>query len=368
MNYERGLDENQLIKSGMVDNNLTEHFRLCKFGIARTHIKLGDYKKGIKLAMELNDKQLLHDSAEALVTIGQSTEAAQLYEMAESWDEACHLFVQLKAWQKVNTILPHVSSAKMHATYAKACEDDGKFDEAIKSYRNAGDMDSVVRIYIEHMSDPHSASEIVMETRSIEGAKLLARFYQNIGDFEQALQFLILCGCVSDAFTIAQRHNKLRQYAELLEHSENAQPSNFLSVAQHFETEKYTLLAGKYYFLGKEYSKALKHLIKAAKFSNDENIALSLAIDCVASSNDEKLAAQLIEFLLGENDGTPKDPKFLFGLYMARKQFREAAKTAVIISNQEQIIGNYRNAHDLLFSMYQVNFLWNEICYLSYSY
>lgn len=206
-------------------------------------------------------------------------------------------------------------------------------------------------------------------------------FYQNIGDIEQALQFLIMCGCTSDAFVLAQRHNKLRQYAEVLENSENAQPSNYLDVAQHFEREKYTLLAGKYYFFAKEYSKvwttcdrfpnckcsnpcahslvhwlkALKHLLKASSFNNDENIALSLAIDCVASSNDGKLANQLIEFLLGEVDGSPKDPKFLFGLYMARKQFKEAAKTAIIISNQEQIGGNYRTAHDLLFSMYQVS-------------
>lgn len=142
----------------------------------------------------------------------------------------------------------------------------------------------------------------------------------------------------------------------MLERSENAQPDHYLSVAQYFENEKYTLLSGKYYFLAREYQKALKHLLKASTFSNDESMALSLAIDCVASSNDEKLASQLIEFLLGEVDGSPKDPKFLFGLYMARKQFKEAAKTAVIIGNQEQIAGNYRNAHDLLFSMYQVSF------------
>lgn len=195
------------------------------------------------------------------------------------------------------------------------------------------------------------------------------------------MQFLVMCGCTTEAFTLAQRHNKLRQYAEVLENSDNAQPQHYLDVAQHFEREKYTLLAGKYYFFAKEYSKvnrfpfqfetffppnwppnlcclcaqALKHLLKASTFSNDENIALSLAIDCVASSNDTKLANQLIEFLLGEVDGSPKDPKFLFGLYMARKQFKEAAKTAIIISNQEQISGNYRNAHDLLFSMYQVS-------------
>lgn len=39
---------------------------------------------------------------------------------------------------------------------------------------------------------------------------------------------------------------------------------------------------------------------------------------------------------------------------MARKYYKDAAKTAVIIGSQEQISGNYRSAHDLLFSMYQV--------------
>lgn len=40
---------------------------------------------------------------------------------------------------------------------------------------------------------------------------------------------------------------------------------------------------------------------------------------------------------------------------MAKKQYKEAAKTAVIIGNQEQIAGNYRSAHDVLFTMYQVD-------------
>lgn len=218
--------------------------------------------------MELNDKQLLHDCAEALIGIGHSTEAAHLYEMGESWDQACQLFVQLKAWQKVHSILPHVTSAKMHAIYAKACETDGKFEDAINSYRNAGDMESVIRIYLDHLSDPHSASEVVVETKSIEGSKMLARFYQNIGDIEQALQFLIMCGCTSDAFTLAQRHNKLRQYAEVLENSDNAQPSNYLDVAQQFERDKYTLLAGKYYFFAKEYSK-----VRGANFFDFKEIS-----------------------------------------------------------------------------------------------
>lgn len=45
--------------------------------------------------------------------------------------------------------------------------------------------------------------------------------------------------------------------------------------------------------------------------------------------NSVHLFFRLIEFLLGETDGTPREPRHLFRLYMAKRQFTEAAKTAV---------------------------------------
>lgn len=51
--------------------------------------------------------------------------------------------------------------------------------------------------------------------------------------------------------------------------------------------------------------KALKHLLKAAQLTADDDEALSMAIDTVATSKDDKLANQLIDFLLG-GDGLPK--------------------------------------------------------------
>lgn len=128
--------------------------------------------------MDLKDKQLFQDCGEALMSINEATEAARLFELAENWDEACQLYIQLRAWQKVHPILPHVSNTKMHALYAKACESEGNFSDAIENYRNAGDLDSVVRIYLDHLSDPHAAAEIVAETRSVESCKLLTRFVE----------------------------------------------------------------------------------------------------------------------------------------------------------------------------------------------
>lgn len=353
VHYEKSLGQYRDEIDVHGDDPFKTHLRLGKAGMARSTIRCGNYSSGIQLALELRDKQLFQDCAEALEEMNQLSEAAQLYERSQNYDKACGLYIQLKQWQKVDKILPNVTSLKLHALHAKAKESEGKFRDAIASYLLANDQDSVVRIYLDQLSDPHSASEIVLESRSVEGGKMLAKFYQSISDYESALQFLILCGCVNEAFQLAQKHNKLRHYGELLEQHDGAKPSEFLVLAQYFENEKYTLLTGKYYFLAKEYGKALKLLIKASTFGNEEQQALSLAIDCVATSNDERLASQLIEFLLGESDGAPKDPKLLFRLYMARKQFKEAAKTSVIISSQEQIAGNYRSAHDLLYSMYQ---------------
>lgn len=301
----------------------------------------------------MNNCQLYSDCAEILATVGHDIEAAELYERGQYFDDACSLYISLKMWNKAKQILPKVKNIKLHAAFAQAKESNGDFEEAIKCYQFVGDMDACVRIYIKHLSDPHAASEIVLETRSIESAKLLVNFYQKIGDIDQALQFLVICGCIDESFALAVQHNKLKRHGELLERYENAKTSDYLALAQYFENEKYTLLAGKYYTLAKEFTKALRFLLKASTFNNQESEALSLAIDCVAASNNDQLSRQLIEYLLGDVDGTPKEPHYLFRLYMARKHYKDAAKTAVIIANQEQLSGNYKTAHNLLFTLYQ---------------
>ena len=43
----------------------------------------------------------------------------------------------------------------------------------------------------------------------------------------------------------------------------------------------------------------------------------------------------------------------MFKLFLSLKNYAEAAKVAIIIAKQEQQSGNYRNAHDVLFGMYQ---------------
>ncbi|CAN0246913.1 unnamed protein product [Ectocarpus sp. 12 AP-2014] len=61
------------------------------------------------------------------------------------------------------------------------------------------------------------------------------------------------------------------------------------------------------------------------------------------------LTHTLIDFLMGETDGVPKDPNYIYRLYMALGSYSQAAKTAIIIAKQEQDLGNYKVAHGILF-------------------
>lgn len=111
------------------------------------------------------------------------------------------------------------------------------------------------------------------------------------------------------------------------------------------------------------YFQAIEHLLAAAKENPANDEALSLIIDVVAASQDDTFKNRVIDLLLEEVDGEARvsclkirvielvifckfgcriifqDPKFLFRLYMAKREYLEAASTAVIIAQQEQING-----------------------------
>ncbi|KAF5396950.1 Outer segment 6, partial [Paragonimus heterotremus] len=131
----------------------------------------------------------------------------------------------------------------------------------------------------------------------------------------------------------------------------DANISEYQSIAHYFENEKNWYLAGKFYLMAKQYEKAIRNLLRSPYTENSP--ALDLALEAVGLADDTRLTHLLIVYLMGEADGVPKDARHLFRLYMVLKQYKEAARTAVIIAREEQTAGNYRSAHDLLFSLVQ---------------
>lgn len=89
----------------------------------------------------------------------------------------------------------------------------------------------------------------------------------------------------------------------------------------------------RYYALCGHYPRALKLFLQCGDREIDQSI------DVVGKANNDTLTHQLIDFLVGEKDGIPKDPNYIYRLYMALKKYEDAGKTALIISRQEQEMG-----------------------------
>lgn len=347
--------------SQLSEEAIQAHNAECRAGVTRTSIRCGDTRRGVAMALDpQSSKQLQKECAEILESQKQLNDAVNLFEKAELYERAASCYIQLKNWSKVGQLLPKISSPRIHLQFAKAKEADRQYYEASKAYEAAREWDSVIRINLDHLNNPEKAVRIVQETKSMEGAKMVAKFFQKLNDYESAIRFLVLSHCHDEAFQLARRHTQLELYGEILlemrrdvSSGAEARPDDYRSLALHFENERNYFLAGKFYYHASDFSKALKLLLKVAEANQEDQQAIPLAIETVGAAKDERLATQLIEFLLGETDGVVRDAKYLFQLYMARQQFREAAKTALIIANDEQVNGNYRNAHDVLLTMYQ---------------
>ena len=77
----------------MKDDSLSS----CRAGIARTALRCGDVRKGLGVARELGQQ-----GAEILEQMKQLSEAAVLYESAQYYDKAVHLYIKLKNWTKIS--------------------------------------------------------------------------------------------------------------------------------------------------------------------------------------------------------------------------------------------------------------------------
>lgn len=66
------------------------------------------------------------------------------------------------------------------------------------------------------LKSPEQAVKIVRETQSIEGAKMVARFFESINDYSSAIQFLVLSKCYNEAFAMAQQNGLMELYAQVI--------------------------------------------------------------------------------------------------------------------------------------------------------
>ena len=223
-----------------------------------------------------------------------------------SYDKAAQVYMKARNWSKVAEILPHITSPKIYIQYAKNREHEGKFKEAANAYEAGKDYDSVIRINLDHLKNPKEAVRIVQETQSVEGARVVAKFFQNLGDYASAIQFLVVSKCNAEAFTLAEEHNQMAQYADII--GDDATPEDYTAIAKHYESQGKPLQCGNFFFKAGDYAKALHYLIRVPP--NDVDAALDIAIEAVGKAHKDSLTHQLIDYLMGEIDGVPKAARY----------------------------------------------------------
>ncbi|CAN0474053.1 unnamed protein product, partial [Discosporangium mesarthrocarpum] len=95
---------------------------ICKAGIARCTLRLGDLQRGVRLAKEVGYPQLYRDCASILEGMKQPGEAATMYELGGQHDRAAAIHVAGKNFEQAAAVMPRVTLPKLLGQYGRACE------------------------------------------------------------------------------------------------------------------------------------------------------------------------------------------------------------------------------------------------------
>ena len=339
-------------------NKNAEHRRVCVAGVMRNCFRLGDIATGMRLLDEKTDRLQLLECGTILASLKQSVEAGMLFERGQYFDKAAEIYLQSKKhshdsvlilpeaknYAKVTELLPHIASSKIHTQFAKAKEAEGDYAIALKAYERAKDYDSVVRILLKHLQNLHDAVRVVHEHRNSDGAKMIAAFFQKNKNYKSAVEFYLVANMKYEAFSLAQAHNEMQHYGEVL--GESATIDDFKTIALYFEQKGDYILGGKYLMQSGDHDRALDMLLRTPGDSPQLDAAITSAIQTVAQRPD--LSPKVLSYIYGEYDQQPKDGKYLIELYMATKDFRSVNLNALLIGQKKIALGGAKDAHDSL--------------------
>jgi WD repeat-containing protein 19 len=119
-------------------------------GVSRCNLRLGNIRQGIRLANELDDRQLFIDSGDILETQKQYSESAAMYLKGLEYEKAATIYTKYllkndKARiSECAAIMDKVDNDNLNSTFAKACVAAGRFEDAVKAYERAKDIDKVI--------------------------------------------------------------------------------------------------------------------------------------------------------------------------------------------------------------------------------
>jgi len=176
---------------------------------------------------------------------------------------------------------------------------------------------------------------------------MIANYCETQGAKKEAIEFLVRAGKREEAFIIAQSHQEMDEYASIILKIDEKNVEEHLKIAQFYEGKNQYGKAAQHYEKSEDYKKALKLFISEGEAN------IPHMIEMVSKVKIDALTHELVDYLMGETDNIPKEPQWTFKLYRAIGNVKQAVKIAINIYQQEQELGNYKYAHDILLDTYK---------------
>ena len=331
-------------------------------GIARCTLNLGSYQRGLRIAQSIEDsvakqsiaiqaRELLKKNDNITTEPGIWLEIGNIFEQCSDFHSAAEAYINGKFYGNMTKILSEVKSSHVLLNYARAKESDGNYVEASEAYNKAGDVVSVVRIYLGKLGKAKEAGEIALASKSVEACKLVAKYFQKSGLHEKAISFLVYSGNGQEAFKIAKEMGSsegMVEYAKALG-GDNAPEEQLNLIADHFCENGSFLEAGRFYIKAKVYNRGISMLLK-----DGGEAAISLAVDTVVSiqnvTDKERLKTGLVSYLSGDLDGVQRIEHFdyLLQLYLMCGDYRDANHVAILLTWQKCSVLSITKARDFI--------------------
>lgn len=341
--------ENDITNTSHINTDskdLEEHNLQCDAGIARCCIKLGDTSKAMDIANNLkNERHLLIEIANLAENNNYSVEAAKLYSLIGMYEKACSLYIGVKQFKSAEDLIDKVKNTSLLVQLARMKENEKLYKDAELAYERAGEWDSVIRLNLKNLNNIDKAKDIVLNKHKTESSALLvAEYFENMGRKKETIQFKLIAKKYDEAFAIAQTYNEMDSYADYIsKHVMNLE--ELKKIATYFEGKNNFGKAGIYYHKTGSIKKALNMFIKS-----NEDEYLEKAVEMIGNSNDTELINQLIDHLLISN--IESGPHFLIKLYIFLGNFSKACEIGLELSQQEQLLNKYKDAHKILWDLY----------------
>ena len=122
---------------------------VAMYGIARCNLRLGNIRQGIRLANELDNIQLFLDCGNILEQLKQYSDAASMYMKGLQYEKAGLIYTKYlikndkSRISEAAVIMEKVESDQLNSAFAKVCVAAGRFEDALRAYERAKDIDKV---------------------------------------------------------------------------------------------------------------------------------------------------------------------------------------------------------------------------------